>query len=303
MKYDVVVVGGGPAGVTAAIYSKRYGLKVMVIAPTIGGKVVDAPEIENYPGFKRIKGADLGLKFREHLEFLNIEILEDKVYEIKKEGEYFNIKTEFFDIKAKAVIITTGMKERTLGIGEDKYLGKGVSYCAVCDAPFYQNKKVVVVGGGDGALGAAYLLTQHNNKVIVLYRSKIRAEQSWIDKTKDKVEFVKGEVKEILGEDKLEKIKVFLKDENKEVLWDVDGLFVYIGSIPVIDFKGIDLEKDERGYIKVDNKMKTNIEGIFAAGDITTGHDYFHQIIIAAAEGAIAAKSAYEYLQNKELEK
>ena len=296
--YDLIIVGAGPAGLTAAIYAARYKLSCLVIAETIGGRAAEAFEIKNFPSYEKISGIELMEKIRKQTECLGVEIKNERVDKIKKEKEYFVVKTTEKDYLAKKIILANGLEKKRLGLEkEDKFLGKGVSYCAVCDAPFFKNKKVAVVGGSDSALAAASLLSRFANKVYIIYRKEkfFRAKPAMVEevrKNKKIKAIFNVTVTKLLGEERLKAIEL----SNKKTI-AVDGLFVEIGASPNVKLAkdlGIELEN---GYIKVDEMQRTNVKGVYAAGDITNRP--LKQIITAAAQGAVAATTAYEELKEK----
>ena len=296
--YDLIIVGAGPAGLTAAIYAARYKLSCLVIAETIGGRAAEAFEIKNFPSYEKISGIELMEKIRKQTECLGVEIKNERVDKIKKEKEYFVVKTTEKDYLAKKIILANGLEKKRLGLEkEDKFLGKGVSYCAVCDAPFFKNKKVAVVGGSDSALAAASLLSRFANKVYIIYRKEkfFRAKPAMVEevrKNKKIKAIFNVTVTKLLGEERLKAIEL----SNKKRI-AVDGLFVEIGASPNVELAkdlGIELEN---GYIKVDEMQRTNVKGVYAAGDITNRP--LKQIITAAAQGAVAATTAYEELKEK----
>jgi len=295
-KYELVICGGGPAGVTAGIYAKRYNLNVLIITKTIGGLLNEMHDIENYPGFSRITGAELAVKFEEHLKALEVPVMHAEIIKIEKTQEGFLIKTTSEEVKAKAIIIAFGTSKRKLGIpGEEEFKGKGVSYCATCDAAFFKGKTVAVVGGNDSAAEAALLLTEHAEKVFVIYRGKkLRATPILTEKvySNPKIKVIHETViTEILGKDFVEKIKL----SNGEEL-EVQGVFIEAGSLPSTEpVAELEIKTDESGAIITDEWMKTNIPGAFAAGDVRKG--LLRQVITAAADGAIAATSAFKYLR------
>ena len=296
--YDLVIIGAGPAGLTAGIYASRYKLDSVIIGPDVGGTCNLAHDIENWPGFKG-PGMDLMQKFREHVESFNVPIVTENVKEIRKQDSVFIVATEKESYNARAVIIAMGTRRRKLEVkGEDSLIGKGVSYCATCDALFFKDKTVGVVGGSDAAAMAAQILCQHAKKVFIIYRkSRMRCEPARLKELEEdsKVEFVyNANITEILGESRLERVKL---DTGAELA--LDGLFIEVGGIPVTSLAreiGVELEQNER--IRVDAGMATNIPGVFAAGDITTGSNEFNQIVTAAAEGAIAALSVFNFIKN-----
>lgn len=297
--YDLIIIGAGPAGLTAAIYAARYQMDCMVISPETGGSCTLAHDIENWPGFKG-SGMELMQKFEEHVKSFNVPIKADEVKEIKKEDSTFTVSTEKERHKAKTVIIATGTKRRKLEApGEETFFGKGVSYCATCDALFFKDKVVGVVGGANAAAMAAQILSQNAKKVFIIYRKdRMRCEPVRLHDLENdpKIEFkYNANIKEIIGKEKLEKVSL---DTGEEL--QLDGLFIEIGGIPITAIAkdlGVELEKNQR--IKVDKGMETNIPGIFAAGDITTGSNEFNQIVTAAAEGAIAVLGAFNFIRKR----
>jgi len=293
MIYDTLILGGGPAGYTAAIYASRYNLKCLVIAKEPGGVMNEAYKVENYPGFASIVGIDLMDKIKKHVEYLGVKVNEEEIIEVKKTKESFKVKTNKNYYESKTIIISLGAEHRKLNVPGEKELEKrGISYCYTCDGAFYKNKKVIVVGGGDAASQAVLLLASFNNEVTMLYRSVLRAEPAYQEQFKKlkNVKLVKGEINKINGKTKVESI--VLKDGKKI---NVDGVFVEIGSEPNLSlFKDLKLEL-ENGYIKVNRYMETNVEGIFSAGDIT--NIVFRQAVTAAGDGSIAAWSVYKYLK------
>jgi len=298
MEYDLVIIGAGPSGLTAAIYAARYKLNTIVIGEQIGGMAAEAEEIHNFPSHKKITGIELIKKMREQVENFGVEIKNSYVNSIKKIDSQFLVKTSSTEYKAKKIILATGTEKRKLGLDlEDKFLGKGISYCATCDAAFFKNKVVGVVGGSNSALTAALLLSKFANKVYIIYRKNkfFRAEPKLVEEV-EKNEKIKSifnsNVTELIGENKLEGVKL----DNGDKL-NLDGLFIEIGSVPNLKLAeelGIELEEN---HIKVDKKQRTNIRGVFACGDVTNSP--LKQIIVACAQGAIAANSAYEELKGE----
>jgi len=298
MEYDLIIIGAGPAGLTAAIYAARYKLSTLVVGEQIGGMAAEADEICNFPSYKKIIGIELTKKMIEQVENLGVEIKNSYADSIKKIDSQFLVKTNSTEYKAKKIILATGTEKRKLGLkNEDKFLGKGISYCATCDAAFFKNKVVGVVGGSNSALTAALLLSKFANEIYIIYRKNkfFRAEPKWVEEVErnEKIKSIfNANVIELVGENKLEYVKL----DNGEKL-NLDGLFVEIGSIPSVKLAeelGIELEEN---HIKVDKKQRTNMEGVFAAGDVTNSP--LKQIIVACAQGAIAANSAYEELRNE----
>jgi thioredoxin reductase (NADPH) len=296
--YDLIILGGGPAGLNAALYAARSNLKVMLISRILGGAIAEAHKVENWLGTKSISGMELITNFIEHIKSYNIEIKEEEIKGIRKKGNNFEVNGNY---QAKKMIIALGTERRKLDVeGEHKYLGKGVSYCATCDGAFFKDKTVGVVGGANSAADAALSLADIAKKVYIIYRGEsLRAEPKRVDiisKSK-KIEVIfNANVKEIKGE---KMMKSVLLDNGKEI--QMDGLFVEIGAVPAATIaKEIGAELCEDGHIKVDQRQSTTIKGIFAAGDITSNSNRFKQVITAAAEGAIAARSAYEEIKEEE---
>lgn len=315
MSYDTIIIGSGPAGLTASIYASRYKLSNLVIGKMPGGTITYAHKVENFPGFVSISGAELGQKMIEQAKKLGGEIIFENVDKLEKDGENFKITIgtgkEFL---AKTLIVASGTERRKLGIpGEKEYLSRGVSYCANCDAPFFKEKTVVLVGGANAACSGAVHLAEYADKVYLIYRkSELRAEPVWIEEVNNnpKIEIIYetnitkilgakeiggvGEIREVVGGVELDKLY------NGENVLKVDGVFVEIGGVPASDFlQSLGVLTDEAGYVKVDEEMTTNIAGVFAAGDVTTKNLNLQQTITACAQGAIASYSAFKYLRGK----
>jgi len=302
-EYSLAIIGAGPAGLTASIYASRYKIDNIIIGQAIGGLVFEAHNVCNFPSEKEITGRKLTKKMQEHAESLGASILMDKIVNIEREENGFKISTEFGrEVLAKTVLLAIGTQHRKLNLpDEDKFLGRGISYCATCDAMFYQDKTVAVIGGSDSAHTASLYLSEIAKHVYQIYRgNKMRGELAWIEQLleNDKIEVVYNtQVVGLLGKDKLEGIILDNPyNEKKEIA--VDGLFIEIGTIPRTNLaKELHLDLDESGYIKVGLDQGTNQEGIWAAGDITNNSNGFRQIITASSEGAIAAESIFKYLQ------
>ncbi len=300
-KYDVVIIGAGPAGLTAGIYSGRSGLKTLIVGSLVGGMAGEASEIANFPSYEKVKGYELVAKMINQVKKIGVEVKSEQVLEIKKEKDFFDIYTRKGNYLAKKIIIATGSERKKLGLKQEKeFAGKGLHYCAVCDSGFYKDKVTAVVGGGNAALTASLLLANISKKVYIIHRGESfpKAEKSWSDEVKKnkKIEiYFNSVLNDLIGKNKLEKIEIEEKGKSKKI--NVDGLFIEIGSVPISNLAqkiGVKLEKD---YIIVDKNQKTNVNGIFAAGDIT--NNPLKQIVTACGEGAVAAYSAYQELMNE----
>ncbi len=302
-EYSLVIVGAGPAGLTASIYASRYRIDNLIISQAVGGLVFEAHKVCNFPSEKEITGRDLTEKMREHAESLGASILMDKVVRISKEKNGFKISTGLGqDILAKTLLLAIGTEHRKLNLpNEDKFLGKGISYCATCDAMFYQDKTVAVIGGSDSAHTASLYLSEIAKYVYQIYRrDKMRGEVAWVEQLldNDKIEVIYNtQVVGLKGKEKLEGI-ILDNPHNSQKEIAVDGLFIEIGTIPRTNLaKELDLDLDESEYIKVGLDQSTSQKGIWAAGDITTNSNGFRQIVTASSEGAVAAENIFKYLQ------
>ena len=297
--YNLIIIGAGPAGYTAAIYAARYELNTLVFGKDSGGVASTAPKVENWPGIKSITGIELMAKFKDHANaYKNVKFIDQEIDDIKKEDNIFKVHANNKFYKSKAIVLALGLIRRKLNIpGEKKFAGKGIAYCATCDAAFFKNKIVAVVGGANSAVVSALLLAEHANKVYIIYRKdKLRAEPIWIKNIKKnpKIEIIYNtNVVKAEGDKFLEKI---ILDTNKKL--KINGLFIEIGSIPSTTLaKKLNINLDKSNLIKIDSNCATNTKGVFAAGDITNGSNNMKQVITAAAEGAIAAESVYRYLK------
>lgn len=295
MEYDLIIVGSGPAGLTAAIYAQRYLLNCLVIGELQGGMISESHRICNFPTQNNITGFDLTQRILAHVTELGGKVNQEAVKEIKQKKGGFLLRGEDREYFARKIILATGTKKRKLNVpGEKEFLGRGLSYCATCDAGFFKDKTVCVVGGSDAALTAALLLAEYAQKVYIIYRQDkfFRAEPAWVqqvEKNKKIKSIFNSSVVEIKGNQQVEKIRL---DTNKELA--ADGIFIEIGSIPNDELaKQLGAEM-ENGHIKVNKKQETNIKGLYAAGDVT--NNPLKQVITACGEGAIAAYSAYEQL-------
>jgi len=301
--WDIVIIGSGPAGLTAAIYTSRGAASTLVLAGSAwGGQLMLTTEVENFPGFPEgVMGPDLMLKMRQQADRFGAVVKEEDAREVVTSENGFLVKTDNSSYKARSLIVASGAATKWLEApGVKELIGRGVSSCAPCDAYFFKDKKVAVVGGGDSAMEEALVLSKFANEVIIIHRrDEFRASKIMQDKVfadpKIKVLW-NTEVKEAKGKEKLEAL-VLINNKTQEVKEEpFDGLFVAIGHIPQSEvFKGL-LELDEKGYIKVFDKTKTNVPGIFVAGDV---HDFrYKQAITAAGFGCMAALDALSYLEN-----
>jgi thioredoxin reductase (NADPH) len=298
--YDLIIIGSGPAGLTAGIYASRYLLNFLILGKIPGGMISEAHKICNFPTRNNITGFELTSSMVSHLKELGGEIKTEEVKEVKKEKEIFLIKTNKEEYSTKKIIIATGTEKVKLNIpGEKELLGKGVSYCATCDSGFFRNKTVAVVGGSNSALTAALLLSEYSKEVFIIYRGEkfIRPDPAWIEQVKKnkKIKVIfSSEVKEIIGKNNVEKIKI--RDiKGKENEKKVEGIFIEIGSLPEKVLSSQLKLKTENNYIIVDKFQKTNIKGVFAAGDVT--NNPVKQVSTACGEGTVAATSTYEELK------
>ena len=301
--FDLIIVGLGPAAYSAALYAARYMLKTLVIGETPGGQLTEAGEVDDYLGLIGINAQDMIKVFNKHIEKYNVPVVLDHVESIRKDGDEFVVKAKRKgEFKAKSVILTIGVRRRKLNVpGEAEFTGRGVSYCSICDAPLFKNKVVAVIGGGDSALEGAEILSRYATKVYLIHRrDEFRGQPIYLEniKAKPNVEIILNTVVTEIKGDKLVKsilTKNVKTGETKEL--NVNGVFVEIGFEPPTDFaRANGLETDAMGYIKVDEWMRTNIQGVFAAGDCTGMWLGFRQVITSAAQGAVAAHSAFRYL-------
>jgi thioredoxin reductase (NADPH) len=299
MKRDLTVVGAGPAGITAGIYGMRSGLETLVVEKGIcGGLSNEAPIIENYPGFKKIGGMELAEKMKEQVsEYVEINELEE-VKKIELGAEEMTVITGKDTYLTRAVVISTGTQHKRLGVkGEDEYLGRGISYCATCDGFFFRNKQVMVVGGGNSAVREALYLKNIGCEVTLIHRrDKLRAEHYLQKNLKEAgIQILWNSILEEIKGDKVVRsvVRYDKKRDERDVL-PVDGVFISIGEDPVNGLATqMGVTMDKNGYIITDKNQRTNLERVYAAGDITGG---VRQIVVACAEGAIAATSAYDDL-------
>lgn len=303
--HDVIIVGSGPAGYTAAIYTARAGFKPLVIAGAItaGGALMNTTEVENFPGFPEgVMGPDLMVKMQEQAEKFGATVMFEDVVSIALEGEVKTVSTEDETFQARTVILATGSQHRVLGLpGEETFAGRGVSYCATCDGFFFRDKPIVVVGGGDSAMEEANFLARFGSKVLVVHRrDQLRASKVMADRAlaNPKIEFAfNSEVVDITGQSSLESVTLRDTVTGEERVVEANGLFVAIGHDPRVELVRGQVELRENGYIKVaDPGTHTNLKGVFACGDVV---DFtYRQAITAAASGCRAALDAQHYLES-----
>ena len=301
MMYDTMIIGAGPAGMTAALYAARSNLKVALLERGIyGGQMNNTAEIENYPGYARISGPELAEKMFEPLENLGVEHLFGQVEKIEDHGDYKKIITEDEVFETKTVILASGANHRHLGVpGEEEYNSRGVSYCAVCDGAFFRDEDLLVVGGGDSAVEEAIFLTRFAKSVTIVHRrDQLRAQQLLQERAfaNEKISFIwNSVVKEIKGDDRRVTSVVFENVKTGQISEsDFGGVFVYVGLDPVSDFvKDLGI-CDEAGWIVTDQHMKTAIDGIYAIGDVRQKD--LRQITTAVGDGAVAGQEVYKYI-------
>jgi Thioredoxin reductase len=297
--YDAIIVGAGPAGLTAAVYCARKLMKTLVIGENVGGQATWSWNIENYMGFPTITGEDLIRKFEEQVRGLEVAIELDSVQNIQKEGDVFVVRTVSENsFRCRTVILAPGKEARTLGLpGEDRLMGRGISVCATCDAPVFHGRPVAVAGGGNAALQTAIEMTKIASSVTLVVRSALRCDEVYAARAEEQGVriYLHHEVTELHGEAALTGITVRDRDTGKETVLDVEGLFLAIGLAPNTGFLGDLVALNEQREILIDENTHTNVPGIFAAGDATCVKA--KQIIIAASEGAKAAIEAHEYFE------
>ena len=300
-KYDVVIIGSGPAGMTAAMYTARSEMKTLLLVRGVpGGQMNNTAEIENYPGYETIMGPELSMKMAEPLEGLGVENAYGFVTGIEDHGDYKKIITEDDEFITKSIIIATGANHRKLEIpGEEEYGARGVSYCAVCDGAFFRNQEILVIGGGDSAVEEALYLTRFGQSVTIMHRrDKLRAQEIIQQRAfkEEKINFIWDSVPmEIKGDDKKIQSVVYKNVKTGEVTEKAfGGIFIYVGLDPVAEFVSDLGITDEAGWIITDDHMRTNIPGIFAVGDVRQKD--FRQITTAVGDGAQAAQEAYKFV-------
>ena len=302
IEYDVAIIGGGPAGLAAAVYAARGGMKTVIFEKAlIGGQITTTADVENYPGFEdNMSGFDIADKMRKQAEKFGTEIKQENIKSIQSDNFYKVVETDSNKYNVKSVILSTGANPRKLGVqGEAKYTGRGVSYCATCDGALYRDKTVAVVGGGDSAVEEAIFLTKFAKKVYVIHRRDELRAVKLIQKRafeNEKIEIIWDSiVKEIKGGDFIEKAELYNKKTKETKDLNLDGIFIYVGIIPNNELVKYIVELDEQGFILTDETMCTKVPGLFAAGDVV--HKVLRQVVTAASDGATAAFSAEKWTE------
>ncbi|MFH1402951.1 MAG: thioredoxin-disulfide reductase [Candidatus Altiarchaeota archaeon] len=301
MDYDVVIIGGGPAGMTAGIYAIRRSLKTIIIERGLcGGQMQVTTEVCNWPGVKSVPGPELSAQMEDHCRSLGVEFLNDEVIDLALDGDVKTVKTRSKGIKCKTVVIATGGQHRKLQAkGEQKFVGKGVSYCATCDGPLFKGKSVAVIGGGNAAVEDALYLNGVADKTYLVHRrGELRAEETLQeDLKKSGVEVIlDSAIEEISGDAFVSELRIKSNQSGEASSLKVNGIFISIGNVPSTQLaKKAGVQLDDKGFIQVGRDMRTNIPGVFAAGDVTGG---IPQIATAVGEGCTAGLKAYMYIKN-----
>ena len=302
MEYDVAIIGGGPAGLAAALYAARGGMKTVIFEKAlVGGQITTTADVENYPGFEdNMSGFDIADKMRKQAEKFGTEIKQENIKSIQTDNFYKVVETDSNKYNVKSVILATGANPSKLGVqGEAKYTGRGVSYCATCDGALYRDKTVAVVGGGDSAVEEAIFLTKFAKKVYIIHRRDELRAVKLIQKRafeNDKIEIIWDSiVKEIKGGDFIEQVELYNKKTKETNQLNLDGIFIYVGIIPNNELVKSDVELDEQGFILTDETMGTKVPGLYVAGDVV--HKVLRQVVTAASDGATAAFSAEKWTE------
>ena len=300
--YDIIIIGSGPAGLSAAIYAQRACLDTIVIEKNgiSGGQVLNTWEVDNYPGFPGVTGFELSRQFREHANKLGARVVQDEVVQVELSGNVKKVVCEEETYEARCVILASGAHHRTLEVpGEEELRGAGVSYCATCDGAFFRGRTVAVVGGGDAALEDAIFLARMCEKVYIVHRrDKLRGAKRLQERLQalENIEFVwNSETVAIEGKAQVEALRLRQTTTGEEKRLDVDGVFIAVGIAPESELYAGQLELDEQGYIRADESGQTSVPGVFAAGDVRT--KALRQILTAASDGANCVASAERYLQ------
>ncbi len=299
--YDVVIVGAGPAGMTAAVYASRANLSTLMLERGMpGGQMANTEEVENFPGFDYITGPELSNKMFEHSQKFGAEYKYADIKNVEVDGDIKIIKTSSDDILARTLIIATGAEHKKIGIpGEEELAGRGVSYCAICDGAFFKEKHLVVIGGGDSAVEEGMFLTKFASKVTIVHRrDTLRAQEILQDRAfnNEKIDFIwNTEIESINGEGKVSSVTLRNNESDETYDFEADGVFIYIGMKPLTaPFKDLGILTED-GYVDSNDEMETSQKGVFAAGDVRV--KTLRQIVTATGDGSIAAQNAYEYLE------
>ncbi len=302
MLHDMIIIGGGCAGLAASIYARRYNMDVVVLTEGLGGTITTTHLVENYPGFTSVSGQELADAFINHAKANDVPFrIGSRVSRVWKEGEIFNVQFGVDVHQARTVLLSTGTTYKKLGVpGEAELSSKGVSYCATCDAPFYKKKNVIIIGGGDSAVKESLILAEHAEHVTIVYRGEkiTKAEpinMKRVEATPNISFRLKTNIVEILGEKFVQKVKF---DDGTEM--DVQGVFIEIGRIPLTDMvNDLGVEKNEKGEIKINGMSETSVPGFYAAGDVTDTE--WKQAIVSADEGCKAAFRAFEFVSAQKI--
>lgn len=299
--HELIIVGAGPAAISAAIYAARYKIDFVIVGENPGGNMSVSYDIDNYPGFAHTTGSELTKNMLNQLKAVGYEITPERIKRVEKRGHLFSLRGQSDEYLAKNILLALGTEKNKLSVpGEKEFTGKGISYCATCDGFFFKDKTVAVIGGGDAAAEASVFLSEIAKKVyVIIRRDELRADPDWQDRLKraKHVEVItRANVREILGnEERVEAVRIDKEDRKIKL----DGVFVEIGETPSsVLFEELSLSRDEAGYVNVNQEMKTSVEGVWAAGDSTTGANKFRQIVTACAEGAIAANTIYAKIRD-----
>lgn len=300
MIYDLLVIGGGPAGLNAALYAKRKGLTTGIITQRIGGQLLNTSSVDNYLGVSQVSGEELSEKYLSHLKELEVGILEEaQVTKVEKIDKIFNTTLKDSTLfQSKTLLLATGSAPRKLEVpGEAEFSNRGVAYCAICDAPLFKDKNVIIAGGGNSAVEAAIDVAKFATHVTLVHRSQLRADQILIDHMMNQSNitvFLQTQILEIVGDDKMTGVKVLNKETSQERVINADGIFIEIGNIPSNNLVKDFVTLNQQGEVVVDEKNMTSLSGLYAAGDVTQMP--YKQIVIAVADGAKAALAANEYI-------
>lgn len=299
--YDVVIVGAGPAGMTAAVYASRANLKTVMLERGVpGGQMANTEDVENFPGFDFITGPELSSKMFEHAQKFGAEYKYGDLQSVEDHGNYKLLKTSSEEFKTRTVIIATGAEYKKIGVpGEELLTGRGVSYCAVCDGAFFKERELVVIGGGDSAVEEGVYLTKFASKVTIVHRrAELRAQKILQERAfkNEKIEFIwDTELQSINGEGKVGSVTLLDKNTGNTYDYDTDGVFVYIGMLPLTKpFKDLGI-LNELNYVETNREMETSVPGIYAAGDVID--KTLRQIVTATGDGSIAAENAQKYIE------